>query len=170
MFTQAVDVWSVGCTFYELITGKPLFKAGNYQELIKLFIKVLGKPSEDDLAFIKNEHARKFIVSMPDVPKRKPTEGISYVNPMALDLIDKCLEFSPEKRISVDDALAHPYLKLLHDPTDEPAFDKQVDFSFEHGNVPLRDLKRMVLEDINIVNKAMGEETYDLEKIMSHVK
>lgn len=165
-----MDIWSVGCTFYELITGHALFKAGNYQELLKLFIKVLGKPTEESLSFIKNEHAKKFILSMPDAPKRKPTQDVKYSNPLALDLIDRCLEFNPDKRITVEEALAHPYLKALHDPNDEPAFDKQVDFSFEKANLSLAELKRMVLEDINIVNKEMGEETYDVDKIMEKIK
>ncbi len=163
-------MWSVGCTFYELITGKPLFKAGNYQELIKLFIKTLGKPDEESLNFIKNEHAKKFITAMPDAPKRKPTEGVHYSNPLALDLINKCLEFSPDKRCTVEQALEHPYLKALHDPSDEPAFINNVDFSFESGNQSLLDLKRMILEDVNVVNKFVNEDLYDVNKIMSKLK
>lgn len=162
-----MDVWSVGCTVYELITGKPLFKAGNYQDLIKMFIKVLGKPDKESLAFISNEHALKFILDMPDMPRRKPTEGVTYSNPLVLDLIDKCLEFNPNKRISVEAALAHPYLKALHDPNDEPSFNQNVDFDFEIGDKKLADLKRVILEDINIVNKHNKEDIYDVAKIMS---
>lgn len=165
--TQAVDVWSVGCTIYELITGKPLFKASNYQDLIKMFIKVLGKPDKEALAFISNEHALKFIIELPEYPKKRASEGVTYSNPLILDLIDKCLEFNPNKRISVEAALAHPYLKLLHDPADEPAFVNTVDFDFEAGDKKLSDLKRVVLEDINIVNKFCKEDTYDIAKIMS---
>jgi serine/threonine protein kinase len=127
-------------------------------------------PDEETLSFIKNDHARKFIQSMPQTPKRRPTEGLNYPNPVALDLIDKCLEFSPDKRISVEEALAHPYLKSLHDPTDEPAFTKDVDFEFENGSFDLKKLKKMIVEDINAVNKATGEEVYDVTKVMSTAK
>lgn len=90
-----MDIWSVGCTFYELITGKPLFKAANYLDLVKMMIKVLGKPDESSLNFITNEHALKYIKDMPYTPKKRATDGIKYENNLALDLIDKCVEFDP---------------------------------------------------------------------------
>ncbi len=116
---------------------------------------------------MKNEHARKFILGMPEHPRRKATEGVNYPNPQILDLIDKCLEFNPDSRITVDQALAHPYLANLHDPTDEPTFDKTVNFTFEKGDISLKELKKIVLEDINLVNAAMGEDTYDVLKAMT---
>jgi serine/threonine protein kinase len=38
---------------------------------------------------------------------------------VALDLLDKMLTFNPHKRISVEEALAHPYLEQYYDPEDE---------------------------------------------------
>lgn len=38
---------------------------------------------------------------------------------MAIDLLNKLLEFDPSKRIDVDEALAHPYLSAYHDEDDE---------------------------------------------------
>ena len=38
---------------------------------------------------------------------------------IALDLLDKMLTFNPHKRISVEQALAHPYLEQYYDPEDE---------------------------------------------------
>lgn len=161
-YQKAVDIWSVGCTIYELVTGKTLFNAKNYLELIKMFVSVLGTPDESSLEFIKEANAKNFIKSLPKAAPRKPTEGIQYSNPAVLDLIDKCLEFSPDKRITAEGALAHPYLKDFHDPETEPSFEKKVSFEFEKADIDFDSLKKVLLEDINAVNKAVGEETYDL--------
>ena len=156
----------MGCTFYELLTGTPLFRAANYLDLVRMMIEVLGKPQPESLKFITNEHALKYIQDMPPTPKRRPTQGIEYENPHALDLIDKCLEFDPNKRITVEEALEHPYFADLHEPSDEPEFGDKLDFEFEHDDkFSLKDLKKMILEEINIVNKANGEETYDVEEM-----
>ena len=40
-------------------------------------------------------------------------------SPLAIDLMEKMLQFNPAKRITVEDALAHPYLAQLHDLASE---------------------------------------------------
>ena len=47
------------------------------------------------------------------------------------------------KRISVEGALAHPYLASLHDPSDEPL--AHAEFSFDFERVPLT---KQVLHDL----------------------
>jgi serine/threonine protein kinase len=42
------------------------------------------------------------------------------VSLQALDLLQRMLKFNPNHRISVEEALAHPYLASLHDISDEP--------------------------------------------------
>jgi mitogen-activated protein kinase 1/3 len=42
-------------------------------------------------------------------------------DPLAIDLLEKMLQFDPRKRIHVHAALKHPWLAQLHDESAEPA-------------------------------------------------
>lgn len=52
-------------------------------------------------------------------------------SPLAIDLLTKLLAFDPAQRITVEEALSHPYLSAYHDEADEPSHDHSFDFSFE---------------------------------------
>jgi serine/threonine protein kinase len=41
-YDSAVDMWSVGCVLYEMITGAPLFPACDENELLEYFIITVG--------------------------------------------------------------------------------------------------------------------------------
>ena len=44
-YDTAMDVWAVGCTLYELFTGKILFPGRSNNHMLKLFMDVRGKIS-----------------------------------------------------------------------------------------------------------------------------
>ena len=44
-YSKAVDMWSLGCTFAELITGDVLFPGKNYIQQVKFVVNKLGKPT-----------------------------------------------------------------------------------------------------------------------------
>lgn len=52
-------------------------------------------------------------------------------SPLAIDLLEKLLNFDPAARITVEQALAHPYLAAYHEEDDEPVHEKIFDFEFE---------------------------------------
>jgi serine/threonine protein kinase len=52
---------------------------------------------------------------------------ISLSPAIAIDLLEKMLIFNPEERITVEEALAHPYLEQYYDPTDEVG-DREISF------------------------------------------
>lgn len=52
-------------------------------------------------------------------------------SPLAIDLLEKLLNFDPAARITVEQALAHPYLAAYHEEDDEPSHETVFDFSFE---------------------------------------
>ena len=45
-YTAAIDVWSVGCIFAELLGRKPLFPGKDYVHQLNLITRVIGSPSE----------------------------------------------------------------------------------------------------------------------------
>jgi len=71
-------------------------------------------------------------------------------NPKALDLLKKLMVFNPLKRITVEDALKHPYLEALHFPDDEPTREPvpKGEFEFEKHALSLEQLKDLIYEEI----------------------
>ncbi len=64
-----------------------------------------------------------------------------------VDLLDKLLTFDPNKRITVENALAHPYLTAYYDPTDEPVAEKPFTFDMEFDNLPTKQLRDMIFAE-----------------------
>ena len=70
----------------------------------------MGNPSEDEiLSFIDNEYTISYLRKLPRFKPIKWEEKFPNANPLALDLLKKMLKFSPSERISVYDAISHPY-------------------------------------------------------------
>ncbi len=64
-YTAAIDIWSVGCIFAELLGRKPLFPGKDYVHQLNLITRVLGSPGESDLDFIDSEKAKRYMRSLP---------------------------------------------------------------------------------------------------------
>lgn len=58
------------------------------------------------------------------------------------------LQIHPRRRISVEDALAHPFFAQLHSPNDEPVADKPFDFSFEQQKLTRLKLKELIWKEV----------------------
>ena len=49
-YTPAIDIWSIGCIFAEMLTGKPLFPGKNVVHQLDLMTDLLGTPSAESIA------------------------------------------------------------------------------------------------------------------------
>jgi mitogen-activated protein kinase 7 len=134
------------CIFAELLGGKPLFKGRDYVDQLNQILNILGTPDDATLKRIGSERAQLYIRSLPKM-KKQPWERLyPRASATAIDLLEKLLTFDPAARITVEEALSHPYLEAYHDENDEPSHEKAFDFSFETLE-SIEEMKRMIAQE-----------------------
>lgn len=142
-----IDMWAIGCTIYELWTGKILFPGMSNNQMIKVFMECLGWPSEKHLKkgqlsgqhfepgpplkFISREvdqFGNPFIrkieqqrMSSRPLKAKVAQAAQGSESPADLndltDLLAACLNWNHEKRIQPRDAINH---RLFVKPTMAP--------------------------------------------------
>eukprot|EP00475_Leptophrys_vorax_P004206 TRINITY_DN1251_c0_g1_i1.p1 TRINITY_DN1251_c0_g1~~TRINITY_DN1251_c0_g1_i1.p1 ORF type:complete len:474 (+),score=140.17 TRINITY_DN1251_c0_g1_i1:58-1479(+) len=113
-YEYGIDVWAVGCILGELFNREPLFQGDNYVDQLNVIFGVLGTPTPEDLECILNAEALQFVKKLKKknaVPLRKVFPNASS---KALDLLSRMLVFNPKNRITVDEALKHPFFKKFY--------------------------------------------------------
>ncbi|XP_074285518.1 mitogen-activated protein kinase homolog NTF6-like [Silene latifolia] len=143
-YTAAIDIWSVGCIMMEILNRVPLFAGKDYLQQLNLINQMLGSPEDSDLGFLRSDNARKYVKQLPHIPKQPFSHKFPELSPLALDLAEKMLVFDPSKRISVDDALNHPYLSSLHEINEEPICPQPFQFDFEQASLDEEDIKELI--------------------------
>ena len=146
-YTKQIDVWGVGCVFAELLGRAPLFPGEDYLDQVQRVIGVLGTPNAEDMHFIGNPAARRFIQKLPRREKMKMSALYPKANPVALDLLDKMLAFNPEKRWTIEQCLTHNYFSDLHNPEEEPLAPHPFDWSFDNFEPTKEILQGMVYDE-----------------------
>ncbi|KAF8761849.1 Mitogen-activated protein [Rhizoctonia solani] len=141
-YTRAIDIWSVGCVLAEMLSGKPLFPGRDYHHQLSLILEVLGTPSLDDFYAINSTRSREYIRALPFRKKKNFATLFPNANPMAVDLMEKCLTFNPQRRIGK----FNPY----HDEEDEPGappLDASF-FDFDNGVELPKEQRRRLFDAI----------------------
>ncbi|KAK3165004.1 hypothetical protein QOZ80_1AG0027700 [Eleusine coracana subsp. coracana] len=149
-YSPAIDIWSIGCIFAEILTGKPLFPGKNVVHQLDLMTDLLGTPSLDTISRIRNEKARRYLSSMR---KKQPvpfSERFPKADPAALKLLQRLLAFDPKDRPTAEEALADPYFKGLAKVEREPSCQPitKMEFEFERRKVTKEDVKELIFREI----------------------
>jgi len=147
-YTKAIDVWSVGCIFAELLGRKPLFQGKDYIHQISRTVDIIGSPQDDDIVHVGSEQARQYIRGLGYRPKVPFSKLFPRASPAAIDLLERMLTFNPSKRITVDEALSHPYVANLHDPNDEPVAVPPFNFDFEGWELTREEYRDLIYQEM----------------------
>ena len=139
-------MWSIGCILAELLGRRAIFPGKDTAHQLELILNTLGTPTEEEIEAIPRAKSREFMKSLEKRKGKGFERMFPDANPIALDLLKKCFEFDPDKRITVEEALQHPYLSALHYPEDEPTTVpvSRFDFEFERELLTARELKDLI--------------------------
>uniref|UniRef100_A0A8C1R5T8 Serine/threonine-protein kinase PRP4 homolog n=1 Tax=Cyprinus carpio TaxID=7962 RepID=A0A8C1R5T8_CYPCA len=139
-YDYGIDMWSVGCTLYELYTGKILFPGSSNNHMLKLAMDLKGKMPNKMIrkGLFKDQHFDQNLnflyIEVDKVTEREKVTVMSTINPtkdllvdmiggqrlpedqrkkvMQLkDLLDGTLMLDPAKRVTINQALQHPFIQ-----------------------------------------------------------
>lgn len=137
----------MGCILAELLGGRPFFKGRDYVDQLNQILHYLGTPNEETLRRIGSPRAQEYVRNLPFMHKVPFQRLFPTANLEALDLLDRMLAFDPSSRISVEEALEHPYLQIWHDASDEPTCKIPFDFQFEVVE-DVHEMRKMILDEV----------------------
>mmetsp|Transcript_5717 Transcript_5717/g.10066 ORF Transcript_5717/g.10066 Transcript_5717/m.10066 type:complete len:366 (-) Transcript_5717:1598-2695(-) len=112
IYDSAVDMWSAGCVFCEILLKRALFHGNTELELISSVVKIRGAPSIYNWnGFDQLPHANRlsFNTLVQDNLVNLIKNEVKFSTDAMCDLIDGLLTYDPQKRLTAQQALSHPY-------------------------------------------------------------
>uniref|UniRef100_A0A7N8WVA8 cyclin-dependent kinase n=1 Tax=Mastacembelus armatus TaxID=205130 RepID=A0A7N8WVA8_9TELE len=100
-YSTQIDMWGVGCIFYEMAAGRPLFPGSTVEDELHLIFRLLGTPTEDSwpgICSIDEFKSYKFPI---------------YKTQPLINHAPSCHFISSKKRISADEAMRQTYFRSL---------------------------------------------------------
>ncbi|KAK6482577.1 cyclin-dependent kinase 17-like isoform X1 [Huso huso] len=111
-YSTQIDMWGVGCIFYEMAAGRPLFPGSTVEDELHLIFRLLGTPSEDNWPGISSIEEFKSY----NFPKYKSQPLINHaprLDSEGIELVLMFLKYESKKRISADESMKQAYFKSL---------------------------------------------------------
>lgn len=134
-YSFPIDMWSIGCILGEMVVGRPLFDGKSTLNQIELIFGLVECEDFENLSFW-NELSANLIKSI-GVDRLKKKSGFfkdveRKIGPVGADFLKRCLEIEPLKRMNIEEALNHAFIK---------------EFAGERANVKVNVIKKEVVEN-----------------------
>ncbi|KAI4351009.1 hypothetical protein L6164_005403 [Bauhinia variegata] len=150
-YTPAIDIWSIGCIFAEMLSGKPLFPGKNVVHQLDLMTDLLGTSPPESISKIRNEKARRYLSNMRKKPPVPFSQKFPNADPMVLPLLERLLAFDPKDRPTAEEALSDPYFYGLSNVDREPLSTQPIsklEFEFERRKLGKDDVRELIYREI----------------------
>ncbi|CAD8162161.1 unnamed protein product [Paramecium octaurelia] len=122
-YSKAVDMWSLGCIVGEMIVGKAIFPGTSTLNQIERIIELCGRPKPDDIEAIQAPLAERVLNEIHTQKRKSFAQYFSAATEDAIDFLRKTLVYNPNKRMTVEQALEHRYIKEFKNSEDETKRD-----------------------------------------------
>ncbi|XP_054724933.1 stress-activated protein kinase JNK-like [Uloborus diversus] len=179
-YKDNVDIWSVGCIMGEMIRGGVLFPGTDHIDQWNKIIEQLGTPSPEFMKrlqptvrnYVENRPkytGYAFEKLFPDVLFPADSSEHSRLKAsQARDLLCKMLVIDPEKRISVENALLHPYINVWYDEAEVNApAPAPYDHSVDEREHTVQQWKELIYQEV--LEYEQTHNTLGIRPIGSHL-
>lgn len=171
-YDKSIDMWSAGCILGEFYARKPLFMGKDSMHQIHEVIKVLGPPSKEvlvDYGSLKAWNTCREISETSTSHSWQDTYPFAATE--AVDLIDKLLKWNPTKRLTVEQAIEHPFLGAVRDVDDEPVCPwGPFDFSYEYQLYSMPRLREFLMNEVSMFREERGRSNKSNSGIIGEIK
>ncbi|CAJ1014574.1 Protein kinase domain/Protein tyrosine kinase, putative [Leishmania shawi] len=152
-YSVQIDVWGIGCILGELLGSRPLFQGKDRVNQLDKIVDLIGTPSDEDISSVGSAAAQKYLKKKGYRPRPDWRQRYPNASAEALDLLRRMLVFNPKQRITVLQAMRHPFLDQLHDDADDSITYTPFHFD-EQKQKTVLDVKRAIYEESVKFHKA----------------
>ena len=112
-YTNAIDVWSIGCVIAELTLGQPLFMGESAVDQLVEIIKILGTPTKTQIQIMNPEYNESKFPDIKPYSWSKLFKNRSNASEEYIDFVSKLLVYEPLLRLTPLESLKHNFFDEL---------------------------------------------------------
>jgi cyclin-dependent kinase len=112
-YSTPLDIWSCGCIFAEMTTGRPLFPGASEQDQLVRIFKILGTPTKESWPNMVDTPAYKRGTELPKYAAQELSKVLPTMEEAGVNLLQEMLHYDPNKRITAQMGMRHRFFDDL---------------------------------------------------------